>query len=326
MKAMKNFFDKSNWKIKFLLHVIMFIFILVVIPLVSSSFKTSIGYFIWFLTVIIEVCFIILSVRSFIKHIGEEKTINKQIEKTEEILNNNEKEYSSEIKNQNLYEKEDIIIETSYELPNLILDNDLKLKIKYRYREKLCFCENLDSIKVLSRIGFKQEVENVYDKETIVAFFDDKKIGLLYKGNCRDILNKSLGTQKDDFLAFVKRIDLENNFAELIIGFYEPINFNNVIEAKLLKTNKIDYYTDEKRQEQVELLSENDIVTLKEDIENECLIVESDIGNELGELSASVSKKILDRSNYICNVYAYVSKLEYDIGSEKTKVTLKIVF
>ena len=178
----------------------------------------------------------------------------------------------------------------------------------------------------MSRIGFKQEVENVYDKETIVAFFDDKKIGLLYKGNCRDILNKSLGTQKDDFLAFVKRIDLENNFAELIIGFYEPINFNNVIEAKLLKTNKIDYYTDEKRQEQVELLSENDIVTLKEDIENECLIVESDIGNELGELSASVSKKILDRSNYICNVYAYVSKLEYDIGSEKTKVTLKIVF
>ncbi|MBE6360190.1 MAG: hypothetical protein E7059_01925 [Treponema bryantii] len=326
MKAMKNFFDKSNWKIKLLLHVIMFIFILVVIPLVSSSFETSIGYFIWFLTVIIEVCFIILSVRSFIKHIGEEKTINKQIEKTEEILNNNEKEYSSEIKNQNLYEKEDKIIETSYELPNLILDNDLKLKIKYRYREKLCFCENLDSIKVLSRIGFKQEVENVYDKETIVAFFDDKKIGLLYKGNCRDILNKSLGTQKDDFLAFVKRIDLENNFAELIIGFYEPINFNNVIEAKLLKTNKIDYYTDEKRQEQVELLSENDIVTLKEDIENECLIVESDIGNELGELSASVSKKILDRSNYICNVYAYVSKLEYDIGSEKTKVTLKIVF
>jgi len=323
---MKNFFDKSNWKIKLLLHVIMFIFILVVIPLVSSSFETSIGYFIWFLTVIIEVCFIILSVRSFIKHIGEEKTINKQIEKTEEILNNNEKEYSSEIKNQNLYEKEDKIIETSYELPNLILDNDLKLKIKYRYKEKLCFCENLDSIKVLSRIGFKQEVENVYDKETIVAFFDDKKIGLLYKGNCRDILNKSLGTQKDDFLAFVKRIDLENNFAELIIGFYEPINFNNVIEAKLLKTNKIDYYTDEKRQEQVELLSENDIVTLKEDIENECLIVESDIGNELGELSASVSKKILDRSNYICNVYAYVSKLEYDIGSEKTKVTLKIVF
>lgn len=326
MKAMKNFFDKSNWKLKLLLHVIMFIFILVVIPLVSNSFETSIGYFIWFLTVIIEVCFIILSVRSFIKHIGEEKTINKQIEKTEEILNNNEKEYSSEIKNQNLYEKEDKIIETSYELPNLILDNDLKLKIKYRYREKLCFCENLDSIKVLSRIGFKQEVENVYDKETIVAFFDDKKIGLLYKGNCRDILNKSLGTQKDDFLAFVKRIDLENNFAELIIGFYEPINFNNVIEAKLLKTNKIDYYTDEKRQEQVELLSENDIVTLKEDIENECLIVESDIGNELGELSASVSKKILDRSNYICNVYAYVSKLEYDIGSEKTKVTLKIVF
>lgn len=323
---MKNFFDKSNWKIKLLLHVIMFIFILVVIPLVSSSFETSIGYFIWFLTVIIEVYFIILSVRSFIKHIGEEKTINKQIEKTEEILNNNEKEYSSEIKNQNLYEKEDKIIETSYELPNLILDNDLKLKIKYRYREKLCFCENLDSIKVLSRIGFKQEVENVYDKETIVAFFDDKKIGLLHKGNCRDILNKSLGTQKDDFLAFVKRIDLENNFAELIIGFYEPINFNNVIEAKLLKTNKIDYYTDEKRQEQVELLSENDIVTLKEDIENECLIVESDIGNELGELSASVSKKILDRSNYICNVYAYVSKLEYDIGSEKTKVTLKIVF
>ena len=90
---MKNFFDKSNWKIKLLLHVIMFIFILVVIPLVSSSFETSIGYFIWFLVVIIEVCFIILSVKSFINHIGEEKTINKQIEKTEEILNNNEKEY-----------------------------------------------------------------------------------------------------------------------------------------------------------------------------------------------------------------------------------------
>ena len=101
-----------------------------------------------------------------------------------------------------------------------------------------------------------------------------------------------------------------------------PLDADDVLRIEI----NGDYYTDEKRQEQVELLSENDIVTLKEDIENECLIVESDIGNELGELSASVSKKILDRSNYICNVYAYVSKLEYDIGSEKTKVTLKIVF
>ena len=35
--------------------------------------------------------------------------------------------------------KENKIFETYYELPNLFLENNLELKIKYRYREKLCF-------------------------------------------------------------------------------------------------------------------------------------------------------------------------------------------
>lgn len=347
MNLLKDFFYDLNWKIKLLLHVLIFIFILLIIPLISISSENSIWYFIWFLLVIIEICLLNFSIKSFIRHMKKKIDIKNQIKKTEIIENNKTKEKSSEIENirldetkkekertdyeehisstQTLQTEENKIFETSYELPNLILDNNLELKIKYRYREKLCFCENLDSIKILSRIGFNQDTENKYDKETIVAYFEDKKIGLLYSGNCRDILKKSLENQNDNFIALVKKIDLENNIAELIIGFYEPINPNNVIEAKLLKTNKIDYYTDEKRQEQVELLSEKDIVTLKEDFENECLIVESDIGNELGELSASVSKKILEKTDYICNVSGYVSKLEFDINSEKTKATLKII-
>lgn len=347
MRFLKDFFYDLNWKIKLLLHVINLFFILLIIPLVSISFENSIWYFIWFLLLIIEICLLFFSVKSFIRHMQEKLNTKKQIKKVETIDKNKGKEKSSEIENvrldevknvkeeyayemsissaQTLQAGENKIFETYYELPNLFLENNLELKIKYRYREKLCFCENLDSIKILSRIGFSQDTENEYDKDTIVAYFGDKKIGLLYNGNCRDILKKKLENQNDNFIALVRKIDFENNIVELIIGFYEPINPDNVIEAKLLKTNKIDYYTNEKRQEQVELLSVKDIVTLKEDFENECLIVESDTGNELGELSASVSKKILEETDYICNVSGYVSKLEFDINSEKTKATLKIV-
>ena len=99
------------------------------------------------------------------------------------------------------------------------------------------------------------------------------------------------------------------------------MNEDDVLIASLIKTSKKDELTGEKRQEQVELLSVGDVVSLEEDFECEGLLVRDQFCNELGELSQSVSEKIMLRVVDVAYVFAEVYEVDY---SEKTKVKLKI--
>lgn len=320
-----RWFYELNWKGKSLIHLLMLILIIIILPLILIKKETTVGFLIWFLFSFMELIFIVFSVKSFYKNICKKIQEKKLNAKKNNNTNNISETYETEKIVNKETKKEKNILEKDFELPRIIFNNEGEFKRKYCYTEKLCFCENIDSIKILSRISFKQESDNQYDNETIAAYFEDKKIGLLYKGNCRDILNKCFKTDNDNVIAFVKKIDLIQNAISLLIGFYEIINSTDIIETTLTKTNKIDSFTDEKRQEQVELLTEKDIVSLEEDYESDCLIVKSDTGYELGELSAAVSKKVMEKVDDIYDVPAYVSELDYDINTEKTKVKIKIV-
>ena len=316
---MKNSFYKLSLRTKLLIHLIMVACILIIIPLIFMAKENSWGILLWIFFIFTELVLIILSVVSFLKHTHEKISAKKASKETIAVEQKEVIEIEEETgKNQTVFE-------IDYELPDLLLKHDPGFILKYRYNENLCFCENLNSIEVLSRIGFKQEPENDYDHETVAAYFEGRKIGLLYKGDCRDLLNKCFQDGTDTVVALVKKIDVEKQLVVLMIGFYEPINKNNVIRTSLIKTNKIDFCTGETRQKQIELLSEKDVVILEESYEDECLIVKSEYGDELGELTANVSKKILSKSDDVSTVSAYVSKLEYDVDSDKTKAELTIL-
>lgn len=319
-----RWFYELNWKRKLLIHILMLVFILIIFPLALIIKETTTGFVIWFIFSLIELIFIFFSMKSLYKNIC--KIIQeKKFCKGNKNVNNTDYTYEIEKKDNRETENEKKVLETDFELPRIIFNDKIELKRKYHYTEKLCFCENINSIKILSRISFKQETNNQYDNETVAAYFEDKKIGLLYKGNCRDILNKCFRTDNDNVIAFVKKIDLIQNTITLLIGFYNIIETDDIIEATLTKTNKIDFLTDEKRQEQVDLLSEKDVLLLEENSESDSLVVKSDAGYELGEISTSISKKIMENVDNINNVFAYVSELDYDIYTEKTKVKIKII-
>ena len=97
------------------------------------------------------------------------------------------------------------------------------------------------------------------------------------------------------------------------------------MNCNLIKTGKKDILTAEKRQEQVEYLSQDERVYLEEDFNCDGLLVKSDTGYELGELSQSVSEKILDRTHNVENLYVKVLETDLD-DNLKTKVKLKIYF
>ena len=105
------------------------------------------------------------------------------------------------------------------------------------------------------------------------------------------------------------------------MGFYQQLNEDNVIIASLIKTSKKDILTEEKRQVQVEYLSEGERVYLEEDFNCDGLLVKSDTGYELGELSQSISKEILERNKYLEYIFVKVAELDY---IDKVKVKLKI--
>lgn len=219
-----------------------------------------------------------------------------------------------------------VLTEQDVSFENLIMEDGKVLRIKYTYRENLCFCENFDCAKLLDVVSFVRNTDNSYDPNTIEAICNEKRIGLLHKGDCRDIIQKSLISDRYYIMAFVCKRDCEKKEFAIRVAFYEELSKANSIITTLTKTGKIDGRTEEKRQERVEYMTEGDIVFLVEDLINECIIVQSAEGYELGEISASVAEKIVDRTNddvESADAIVYESYLD---DNYKTKIKILIAF
>jgi len=302
---MKNWFINLEQNKKILIHILMFALILIILPLTGLVF-------LWFASIPLEIIFVVWH----IKYKSPEKEIEKK-ELTTETYQHKEIIPPSFPKKEEKPKTESMI-----DLDEII-DDVRPLRLKYQYKEHLCFCENYDSFSLGSTVNFEHDPTNPYDDQTIVVKVGDTKIGLMYKGDCRDIIHKCLKSKKFTIESFIWKKDVENDKIGIKVGFYVPIDTIDTITASITKTNKIDILTDEKRQEQVDYLSEKDRVCLEEDYNCDGLLVKTETGEELGELSVSVSEKILDKTDDVENLYARVTEIEEDYnGKIKAKITI----
>lgn len=117
----------------------------------------------------------------------------------------------------NKYDNED------YQLKDYIYKNGRKYQRTYGYKQGLCFCDNFDKFELGDSISFKQDKYNKYDSETIVAYVNNNKIGLMFKGTCRDILNRAIQINNFEVDAFVIYKNQQEKKISFLIGFYSEI-------------------------------------------------------------------------------------------------------
>lgn len=359
---MKKFYQNLTLGKKILLHFNIILVLLIIIPLLSTKIPFGIGVILWIVCFIFEIFFIAWSFSRNKKYVVPQKKMtedkvdtdvtfintNKIVDSTSRTDSLNDKVFPHEQKSEENYTKGEndfrntflgakpiiesenstkkiIKTESNFDLDKIILDYDLDYKIKYEYKENLCFCENFNAFGLGDEVEFNREKDNEFDKDAVFVSCGGLKIGYLFKGTCRDIVLNCLDHEKYIFHAFIYKYDIENKKIGLKIGFYTQFKENEIIIGTIGKTSKIDPSTNEKRQEQVECLSENDKVTLRKKIDDDELLVSTDSGYELGVLSKSISTRIIETIDDLDNVEAYISSVELVDGKIKAKVKVFII-
>ena len=194
--------------------------------------------------------------------------------------------------------------------------------LKYSYKQNLCFCENFDSFQLRNAVSFKLEPDNQYDPNTVAVYVDNKKIGLMYKGDAREIVISCLKRNKYQIEAYVNYRDEENQKSGIVIGFYSKLSDRESFETSIIKTSKRDELTDEKRYERLELMSEGDVVELEESYDVDGLLVIDEGGYELGEISESAAEKV-ENFGGVDNIVARISEIN-DEDYDKLKFKIRI--
>lgn len=201
--------------------------------------------------------------------------------------------------------------------------------LRWTKKEKIASLQNLNLIDPLnSSFKFVEEDENEHDSNPIALFADDNKVGYFYNtGDIKSMITKY--QNKEDYKIEIKlhKFDKDNNELTLLIGFYKYIDENNIekIESSLSKTaKKIDEY--ENRQDNIEMISEGDWVFIEVDYNDygeEIYIVVDDMGNELGEITSALSKRLKEKSKI---EYIAGKIKEIDVSSSGTLVPIVIFY
>ena len=201
--------------------------------------------------------------------------------------------------------------------------NGVEYALKYVYRENLCFVENIEKLKLDdNNITFHLEPDNEYDPNTVAVYVADTRIGLMYKGNCRDIIIKCIKNKKYEVSGFICKLDSAKNQIAIKVGFFIPLEQRESFTTSIIKTSKKDMY-DNKRQDNVDCLCEGDMVYFSEDYESDGLLVTDECGNELGEISVSASEKISNDTDDLDKIIGVVEDITYnDSGKAKAKIRI----
>ena len=174
--------------------------------------------------------------------------------------------------------------------------------IAYKYENVdvagACY-QNLDFSKLhlCDYVDFELEPENQYDKNAVKIIANGVQIGYVHKNKLQGMVIDWL-ERADPIFSAISKIDDENKIIEIVMVFYKnPLNGIDKYEkitTSLIKTSKKDMNGDS-RQENYDFQSEDDIVSLEYDDYEENYTVLDSCGNELGELSKSITKKLKEK-------------------------------
>lgn len=184
---------------------------------------------------------------------------------------------------------------------------------------------DLSKIKAGDSISFQAEPDNANDKNAIKILCKDQKIGYVHKNKLQDMV-ADWQRHGDLILASISKIDRNEKSVKYGIAFYKDKldgkeNWESV-SAALTKTSKKDF-DGTSRQEHFDTLSEGDVLSAGFDDDEEDYLISDDCGNELGELSKSISAKVHAKEGSGFEIVPVVNEItENDSGKYGANITI----
>ena len=200
-------------------------------------------------------------------------------------------------------------------------------KIAYHYKDNgiaMPNMENCMAVKIGTELPLVPEPDNEYDNRAIKIMAGDQFLGYVYKGQIQDMIHDFTERNEVIYAAF-QGVEDETEKPSMVIAFYqnpfEKYARYDSIKATLTKTSKkIDGF--ENRQDNFFAVERGNTLELEYDDETETYIVTNDMGNELGEISKSVSAKIQEREDTDEPICIVDEVTETDDGKYGAKVII----
>ena len=159
---------------------------------------------------------------------------------------------------------------------------------------------------------------------------DSGEVSVLYKGvKIAAISDDSKARMVSDFLNRGEMVKAQlDSKSSLYIGFYKQlqkiVENNESIVFKIVKTAKKDSLFDIPRYENLECVSDGDLLFLEYDYDSESYIIKDSEDGELGELSKSDSKKLMIREDQGYDFSAFAT--ECDTNDNDRPIAKVIVY
>lgn len=172
----------------------------------------------------------------------------------------------------------------------------------------------INSLSLYNIVTFEHEPNNQYDPDAVCVMHDGVKIGYLYRGKLQKMVADFIN--RDDYMiAYIDSIDVDK--FTIAIAFYKPIASIKHISTTLVKTTKKDDFGIS-RQDNLSYVSVDDVLNLSYSFDSETFVVSDDYGNDVGELSKSVSGKLYSSGD------DYIAICEEITCDENEKIKCKV--
>lgn len=158
-------------------------------------------------------------------------------------------------------------------------------------------------------IDFRQEPNNEYDNTAVALFQNDLKIGYLYKGTLKDMVNDWIA-RNDCVVGWISSIDAVANTINITLAFYKTYSPSYVIKLTLNKSNEI--------QSNIDSSSEGDEVSVEYDYDSDSYCVYN--YDLIGYVPKSKSSIFEDNECDAC-----IARIEFNDETEKSDVYINVV-
>lgn len=179
--------------------------------------------------------------------------------------------------------------------------------LSYKYSNVKIAMPSLNSVSLGDFLSFEQEPTNTYDDKAVKIMCGLDKIGYVYRGKMQEMINDFLKKE----LPIEARIDsISEDYLSYSIAFYKDINSFDSVNAVLTKTTKKDEFGNS-RQDNLSCINSGDILYSEYDYDTGTYIISDDCGNEVGELSKSISEKIRSKvGNKNCRIICHENSVD----------------
>lgn len=195
----------------------------------------------------------------------------------------------------------------------------------YQYEDGICLLDGAIEFiagKGGKTLSFVQETENPHDNNAIAIYFDDVKLGYVFRGNIQNMLNDWI-SRGHYFFGYINKYSVDEKKATFKIGFYKPLSDFESKQFSIVKTKKkVDEYTT--REDYLLRCDEGETVSFEYDSEADSYIIYNSMCEEIGELPKSAVTYI--KNSECKKAVGILESCETDINDKTTaKVSVFLI-